>query len=198
MVECEQPVGWSPQAVLTTSSLEGGSTVADSHITSDSVHRQSMKGHKGFHSREQHPDWVGNAVSVAGGRSRARLWYQDQEPCADCGGKAIDRHHQDGDTGNNNPENIVWLCRRCHMKRDGRLVQLNTMRPEAVIKANKVRWGNRKDTEFRPGEPCPICGKALNTGRRRHYDGYDMVTVKCLKRRNGCGFNAGAFKESTK
>lgn len=30
MVECEQPVGWIPQAALTTSSLKGGSAVADS------------------------------------------------------------------------------------------------------------------------------------------------------------------------
>lgn len=33
MLECEQPRGWPPKAVLTTSNLSGGSTVADSIVT---------------------------------------------------------------------------------------------------------------------------------------------------------------------
>ena len=32
-----------------------------------------------------------------------------------------ERHHIDGNTANNKPGNIAFLCRRCHMREDGRL-----------------------------------------------------------------------------
>jgi hypothetical protein len=45
--------------------------------------------------------------------------------CERCQTKpAIDRHHKDDNTLNNSPENIMALCRRCHMIVDGRLAKL--------------------------------------------------------------------------
>ena len=158
-------------------------------------HAGTQTGTKGFGRREQHPDWLGDKVSEAGGRSRARLWYPSLEPCVDCGGQGADRHHSDGNTTNNEPDNVVSLCRRCHMIRDGRLDALPHFNRERALNANAARWKDRQDTTARPGDPCPQCGKRLNTGRRRHYTDYDMVTVKCLTTRNGCGYNAGAFKD---
>lgn len=41
--------------------------------------------------------------------------------CMDCDAPAVDRHHIDGNHYNDAPSNIVMLCRRCHMLRDGRI-----------------------------------------------------------------------------
>jgi hypothetical protein len=72
--------------------------------------------------REKNPMWKGDKVSKITGNNRAERWYK-LKPCVRCGGKA-ERHHKDGNTLNNKPENIAFLCRRCHMKSDGRLDKL--------------------------------------------------------------------------
>lgn len=69
----------------------------------------------------KHPRWIGDAVSEKGGRSRALRMYTDIGPCEGCGASDAERHHVDGNTANNAPENIGILCRRCHMTADGRL-----------------------------------------------------------------------------
>lgn len=66
-------------------------------------------------------------------------------PCERCGEPGRDRHHIDGDTGNNVPENISILCRRCHMKIDGRLERLIEIA--------------RAERPIVPGKPCSECGK---------------------------------------
>ena len=61
------------------------------------------------------------------GRQRAQRMYP-AEQCVECLATSddhpIDRHHVDGDTLNNSPENVRILCRRCHMVEDGRLERL--------------------------------------------------------------------------
>jgi 5-methylcytosine-specific restriction endonuclease McrA len=58
---------------------------------------------------------------VQAGRREAQARYE-RGTCETpgCGKPAIDRHHVDGNTSNNAPENIRRLCRRCHMREDGR------------------------------------------------------------------------------
>lgn len=73
--------------------------------------------------------WRKGEVGPAGGRFRARRLYE-LRPCDLCGGEAKDRHHVDGDTNNNAPENIQVLCRSCHMKVDGRAVRLSEIGAE--------------------------------------------------------------------
>lgn len=68
-----------------------------------------------------HPRWVGDAVSEKGGRSRAQRLYRQVGACTACGAERAERHHIDGNTANNETENIAILCRRCHMATDGRL-----------------------------------------------------------------------------
>jgi len=70
---------------------------------------------------EDHPAWLGDDVSRKGGRTRALRKYPDIGPCRACGSPRAERHHVDGNTANNEPENIEALCRRCHMAEDGRL-----------------------------------------------------------------------------
>jgi 5-methylcytosine-specific restriction endonuclease McrA len=44
--------------------------------------------------------------------------------CSDCGDTAsLEVHHIDGNHFDQDPSNLVWLCRRCHMKRDGRIAR---------------------------------------------------------------------------
>lgn len=73
------------------------------------------------------PNWKGDKIETAqGGRTRAEVMYS----CP----KGLERHHKDGNTLNNSPENIEFISRREHMIKDGRL--------ENLIKRNK-------------GEPLP-------------------------------------------
>ncbi len=74
--------------------------------------------------KEQNGMWKGDGCISQSGRSRAERWYKIGK-CDLCGRKAIDRHHKDGNPLNNNPENIQPVCRRCHMKVDGRIEKLN-------------------------------------------------------------------------
>jgi hypothetical protein len=70
----------------------------------------------------------GDNITEDSGRCRARRLFS-LGPCIDCGEPGIDRHHEDGNTKNNDPENVKIVCRTCHMIRDGRmekfLIKLN-------------------------------------------------------------------------
>ena len=70
---------------------------------------------------ERNGQWTGDAASWNAGHLRALRLYPDPGPCAKCGRKPAERHHKDGTHANNDPSNIEFLCRRCHMEADGRL-----------------------------------------------------------------------------
>lgn len=122
------------------------------------------------HVAEKHHAWKGDAAKPNVKRKRARtLFIADQ--CEVCGDKNAERHHKDANTGNNTPENIAILCRRCHMIVDGRL--------------EKFKKGNRKPAL--PPRPCKTCGcigtvfwysecHKCNEYRRRH--GVERPNVK--------------------
>ncbi len=77
--------------------------------------------YKTRNQREKNGNWKGEFGSLHAGRVRAISWFSIDK-CQFCGNKAIDRHHKDGNTLNNSPNNIQPLCRRCHMKLDGRIM----------------------------------------------------------------------------
>lgn len=74
---------------------------------------------------ESHPSWKGDAVEPNSGRMRARRQYVDVPPCEVCGANA-ERHHRDGDTLNNAPENIAFLCRLHHIGIEDRMAYRRT------------------------------------------------------------------------
>ena len=84
------------------------------------------------HAREaklgpSNPNWKGDALTDKdSGRSRARSVYTEWRggPCKDCSQPSLDLHHEDSDPLNNAPQNIIPLCRTCHMRRDGRFANL--------------------------------------------------------------------------
>jgi hypothetical protein len=85
-----------------------------------------------------HYAWTGDKVSVKGGRRRAENLYPIAKSCSRCGenSKRIDRHHKDGNTGNNKPSNIEFLCRKCHMEIDGRS---ETLRKELLLRLPRLQ-----------------------------------------------------------
>ncbi len=187
MVEYEQPVGWSPRAVLTTSNLIGGSIVAETKSTT-----QKRGGQFGA----AHPRWLGGKAGVRAGRDRALRRYRDVQPCENCGDQQAERHHRDGDTLNNEPENIAWLCRKCHMQSDGRYTDFVASSADHLKKAVKAAASRHIDTKARSGDRCPACGNTLSRVCSRPRSGHRMVYIGCRKSRSGCGYNAGSFREA--
>jgi hypothetical protein len=105
--------------------------------------------------RVRHPNTAGSW------RQRATRGFPELGPCAKCNGKAVDRHHKNGDVTDNSPENIAMLCRRCHMETDGRLLRF-------------VAAGGGRLINPLPPSPCSECGRLYKPLRRglcaRGYD----------------------------
>ena len=89
------------------------------NLQSGSLFRDVVRG-------PAHPAWRGDAAAPGSKRKRARRLYPTLGVCDGCDRPAVERHHRDGDPGNNDPANIVKTCRRCHMTADGRLVAFVT------------------------------------------------------------------------
>jgi len=86
------------------------------------------------------------------GHKQARRWFA-LTTCAECEVvPATERHHWDGNAANNAPTNVVALCRRCHMRIDGRL---ETFREQA-----------RTRDKIQPAKPCSRCGRLYKPLRR--------------------------------
>ncbi len=93
---------------------------------------------------EEHHSWIGDRAIPKSGRSRAVRKF-DKSPCERCGEliKRVDRHHKDGNTLNNTPENIEYLCRKCHMEEDGRLDNFKELAKANQPKAVLARWASK-------------------------------------------------------
>lgn len=53
------------------------------------------------------------------GRQKAKRLYPIQDDqCSDCDNPATDHHHIDGNTHNNTIDNVIKLCRVCHLRRE--------------------------------------------------------------------------------
>lgn len=121
---------------------------------------------------ERHPAWKGDAATVTTKRERAQRAFA-LGACERCGGKAVDRHHRDGDPGNNAPGNVAPLCRRCHMIEDGRLAAfMDRLRRPRPIKLRTCEVCGRVEPSKRGGRGrCHRCHVyLLRTGRDRPTD----------------------------
>lgn len=136
---------------------------------------------------ENHPAWRGDVARDETKRARAQRAYS-LAACESCGKKATDRHHIDGDPGNNAPENVARLCRRCHMMTDGRLeIFLTTcmgIRMRGIAKGNYPDDWNTvaaavKDASGRRCVRCLHPDDPSDTPRGMFCD------VKCRHEKNG-------------
>lgn len=83
-----------------------------------------------------------DSITQAGGRTRALRLYRKIGRCENCGQAGRDRHHLDGDATNNEPSNVMILCRRCHMVADGRMIDFIELAKQNQPHATAMRWGN--------------------------------------------------------
>lgn len=105
---------------------------------------------------EEHYAWKGDAARDEVKRERAQRMYPLQ-PCEVCGSEKTERHHRDSNPGNNERENIAFLCRVHHMEADGRLRILTANGAAAIERVRN-----------RAHRPCVNCGelqKRLTKGR---------------------------------
>lgn len=73
-------------------------------------------------------------------RRVARRLYDLPDLCESCQlVPPVDRHHKDGDPGNNIMSSIAFLCRSCHMYADGRLAALRKSKQRAKARSHAVR-----------------------------------------------------------
>lgn len=128
---------------------------------------------KRIKSGEEHHAWKGEDVSELAGRSRALRWYAPQ-PCEACGVAKAERHHIDGNTANNSPSNIRFVCRRCHMAEDGRLERFVELAKKNQAKAIAARSAMPKPTHCPRGHEYTkfnkrgsgVCYICLNESKR--------------------------------
>lgn len=120
---------------------------------------------RGAKSGPANPQWKGDAAHRNTKRERTQKLFR-LRPCEHCGVQATDRHHIDDDTGNNHPNNIMILCRRCHMIEDGRLENLRKNAP-TPLPPRPCANCDRMVTRFWHGE-CETCyAFRRRTGKKR-------------------------------
>lgn len=98
---------------------------------------------------EDHHAWKGDNARRETKHKRARRRYL-LGPCEQCDKQGTERHHKDNDPGNNTKENVMIVCRRCHMIIDGRLAAL----PARYVKP------------IEPPKPCLVCHQLSKPLRR--------------------------------
>lgn len=137
------------------------------------------------------PQWKGNDAGAVSGRTRAQHKYLNIGPCQRCGStKSVERHHINGDTLNNQPDNVEFVCRRCHMKVDGRLdkliatgkvVRRKGREAAALIKRQMTHCGNGH--EFSPentkmtASGSRQCRTCLKANSYRYWDTHRSLVI---------------------
>lgn len=147
------------------------------HYSTTSQARDSLRQKRMYWNN---PNWKGQQIKLLTGNDRANRWFRVGK-CEDCDAPGKDRHHKDGNKRNNDPSNIAILCRRCHMKRDGRLARLAQLK-------DSLAWTRL------PLQPCRLCGKnkvdririsdsSADFLCRRHHMEADGRLLKLIQRR---------------
>lgn len=79
---------------------------------------------------ENNPNWVGDKIGYIGVHGYINRNYPKPELCQDCKKrKAYDLANMTG-IYSRELKNWKWLCRRCHMQRDGRMNNLKNQERE--------------------------------------------------------------------
>jgi len=101
----------------------GGSTWSRSARRCKTCYVTALRQRTGAANRE----WNNfSSTKKAQGWDRAKRRFPLGQ-CVRCSRPAIDRHHINNNPLDNRPENILVLCRRCHMELDGRMVRFSAL-----------------------------------------------------------------------
>lgn len=65
-------------------------------------------------------------------QNRLKVLKTNKYKCSVCGGKANEIHHKDGSVSNHELENLIPLCRKCHMKLHSQKRERPKINPEAL------------------------------------------------------------------
>jgi hypothetical protein len=125
------------------------------------IEARNLRGPRPAIMGDRHPRWIGDRASPVLGRQRAQRRYPELGICVRCGiAPATARHHRDRDTGNNEPENLAFLCDPCH---------------------HRAHAGDQVPA---PPVPCSNCGRPTKPTRRgrcyacyRHWRRYGRERV---------------------
>ena len=78
------------------------------------------KGIKGFQKNSNNPMWKGDNVSYGALHDYVKTYMQKPLNCEDCGKpKKLDIANRSGKYSRD-LRDWEWLCRKCHMKKDGK------------------------------------------------------------------------------
>jgi len=86
------------------------------------IKRKMSISHRGLLSKDKHPNWQGGKSFEIYPKEfkliQNKIRERDNYICQECGYKKekTDVHHIDFNKKNNNSENLICLCRSCHMK----------------------------------------------------------------------------------
>ena len=107
---------------------------------------------------------------------------------------ATDRHHVDGNTHNNTQQNVVFLCHRCHLRRErkDRRVGSRSRLTTAQIQPD-FAWKDRrgKPRALSVEQVKSICSHTPTLGRKRAIDyagmyNVSVATIFAARGRQGC------------
>jgi hypothetical protein len=93
---------------------------------------KSKRRSKQFCSKKCFSEWMSKERIGEKNPHFNNVWRQyhrimkDIKSCKNCGRKYnLETHHLDGNRHNQDPNNLIKVCRRCHMLLDGRFANLN-------------------------------------------------------------------------
>ena len=111
-------------------------------------------------------------------RAKARRVVPVIASCEACGAPAEDRHHRNGDTADNRPENLAPLCRACHAALHIDTIRANAVKARAASAASRrARTHCKHGHEWTPENTyvyprgvreCRVCKREAS---RRHKEG---------------------------
>lgn len=140
--------------------------------------RLTSTKHRGIVKRSgtQNTVWKGDVACNSSKRERCQRRFKLGK-CERCGKRGTDRHHKDGNPGNNNPRNVMVVCRRCHMIIDGRLessIKRLKQLSSVFKRAKKCLACKRPYKPLRHGR-CAACQAFFRTHGRDHPKGYKLA-----------------------
>ena len=116
---------------------------------------------KGINVGDKNGQWKGNKVSIEGVHDYVRSRFPRPKKCQCCGvGYPLDMANISQEY-KRDVSDWEWLCRRCHMTKDGRMKNLSQFSGKILKRELHPNW-NPNLTQY-----CKCCNKLLTRNHRR-------------------------------